>query len=145
MSLNIFHLKVAFFIFHENDLRPILKVSFIMIFIQQIISIFVIDFDKGNIEEIVILILFSFEPLKNIAKNSGYYTPICPFFPSTHSESLAAASLPIGKNGSIVSLKTVINDRFGDNLKNLCLINRFRENLFVIELMMIFCIGHFIP
>jgi hypothetical protein len=59
--------------------------------------------------------------LKNIAKNPWYDPPLFPVISPTHRISLATASLPIRKYGSIVPFKTVVNDRLGQILKNFLL------------------------
>lgn len=115
-----------------------------MIFIKKVISIFVVDLNKWDIELILILAGFGFELLENIAEHPGYYASFLPFLSSTHSIGLTAASLPVSKDSPIIPINTIIDDRLSNSLKYFFLWYSLIKNLFETELMMISCIRHLI-
>lgn len=55
VGFDIFHLQVAVFVFQKYYLSPCLKVALSVILVKQVISIFIVNFDKGHIEFIVIV------------------------------------------------------------------------------------------
>ena len=55
VGLNIFHLKVGVFVLHKNYLRPILNVGLCVVFIQEIVSVLIINFDEGDTKRVLVL------------------------------------------------------------------------------------------
>lgn len=115
-----------------------------MVLVEQIIRIFVVNFDERNIELVLILRSSKLELFENIAQNSGDDPSLCPLLASAHGVSLSAAGLPICKNSAIVPVKTVVNYRFSHNLKYLLLTRPLSKSLFEAEFMMVSRVGHFI-
>ena len=56
--------------------------------------------------------------LENVTENSRYDASLLPVITTTHRKRLTTAGLPIRKYRSIISFKTVVNDRFGHVLEN---------------------------
>jgi len=116
-----------------------------MPFIQKIISILIVNLYKRNLKLITVFFRSSLEFIKHVWKNSRYDSSLLPIITTTHCICFTTSSLPICKNSSIITIKTIINHRLSDNLENLTLLSWLVKDTVKIELMIIFCIWKFIP
>lgn len=115
-----------------------------MVFIEQIIRIFIVYFNERNIKLVLVLRSSNLELFENIAQDSGDDPSFCPLFASAHGVRLTAAGLSICENSAIVPVKTIVNHRLSNNFKNLLLTCPLSESLFETEFMMVSRIRHFV-
>jgi hypothetical protein len=109
--------------------------------IEKVIGVFVVNFDEGNRKLESVLFRSSLEFFKNVAQHSWNNASVRPKISSAHGIGLPRSGLSIGKDGAVVTVKAVIDDRLGDSLKHIFLGRSLRENLMEGELMVFLGIG----
>lgn len=113
----VFKAEPIIVILLKGDLGPLLKIIIPIFFVQQVVSILVVNLNVWDSQLVHDSILTSLKLLEDVAQDSGDDAALIPLIATAHRISFTAAGLPVGEDRPVITFETIVDDGLGQNLE----------------------------